>query len=45
VNPRDQPASVATLVAILIGSIALDVGWARVRARRAEAPAAWSCGR
>ena len=34
-----EPASVATLVAILIGSIALDIGWARVRARRAEAAA------
>ena len=32
-----EPASIATLIAILIGSIALDVGWARVRARRAEA--------
>ncbi len=34
-----EPASIATLVAILIGSIAIDVWWARVRARRAEAAA------
>ena len=34
-----EPASIATLVAILVISIALDVGWARARDRGAAAPA------
>ena len=34
-----EPASIATLVAILIGSIALDLWWSSVRDRRAGAAA------
>jgi amino acid transporter len=34
-----EPASVVTLLAILAISIALDIGWERARARRAEASA------